>query len=221
MPGQRRAKSGADSAWAEDSGWEFKEASSSAASPCTPPQGSPRRLGQSEVAAFANASGGISCNTVRRYTDAQRCAGACPASASTRWKRPVAEARSRADSIKPAIRVEAYRLELERTLPPTRQRSPKDDAAASTVARGGSYVRVGSSKQLDDARLSGCDWRRQRGRGLRFPSWSTSRPCAMRRGFATLNEVSVVEAAPQRRKASLIQKLHLRSSACSQLTSTA
>ncbi len=118
----------------EDSGWEFKEVEFRGDRPARHHRGD----WADEVAAFANASGGV---LLLGVTDA----GDVPGMSRERLDavEPLAREIAR-DSIKPATRVEAYRLELD-------GRSfvlvAVPEGHAQHDSPGGSYVRVGSSKQ--------------------------------------------------------------------------
>ena len=118
----------------EDSGWEFKEVEFRGDRPARHHRGD----WADEVAAFANASGGV---LLLGVTDA----GDVPGMSRERLGAVESLAREIArDSIKPATRVEAYRLELD-------GRSfvlvAVPEGHAQHDSPGGSYVRVGSSKQ--------------------------------------------------------------------------
>ena len=155
----------------EDSGWEFKEVEFRSDRPAR----DHRDDWADEVGAFANASGGILLFGV---TDA----GDVPGTSRERLdavERLVGEIAR--DSIKPAIRVEAYRLELDGrplllvTVP---------EGHAQHDSPGGRYVRVGSSKQpmTRDERV-----RLAQQRGLvRFRSFDEQ--TVRETGFATLDE---------------------------------
>ena len=155
----------------EDSGWEFKEVEFQGDRPAR----HQRNDWADEVAAFANASGGVLLFGV---TDA----GDVPGMSRARLdevERLVGEIAR--DSIKPPIRVEAYREELDGrslllvTVPAghTQHDSP-----------GGSYVRVGSSKQpmTPDERMRLAQRRGQ----SRFASFDEQAVGGT--GFATLDE---------------------------------
>ena len=155
----------------EDSGWEFKEVEVRGDRPAR----HQRDDWADELAAFANASGGVLLFGV---TDA----GDVPGMSRARLdavERLVGEIAR--DSIKPPIRVEAYRLELDErslllvTVPAghTQHDSP-----------GGSYVRAGSSKQpmTPDERM----FLAQRRGQSRFASFDEQTVGGT--GFATLDE---------------------------------
>ena len=155
----------------EDSGWEFKEVEFRG----NRPTGDHRDDWADEAAAFANASGGVLLFGV---TDA----GDVPGMSRERLdavERLVGEM-ARA-SIKPAIRVEAYRLELDGrslllvTVP---------EGHAQHDSPGGSYVRVGSSKQpmTPDERMRLAQ-RRGQVRSASFDEQTVGET-----GFATLDE---------------------------------
>ncbi len=155
----------------EDSGWEFKEVDFRGDRPA----GHHRNDWADEVAALANASGGVLLVGV---TDA----GDVPGMSRGRLDAVESLVREIArDSIKPAIRVEAYRLELD-------GRSfllvavPRGHAQHDSP--GGSYVRAGSSKQpmTPDERM----WLAQRRGHVRFGSFDEQTVGGT--GFATLDE---------------------------------
>ena len=118
----------------EDSGWEFKEVEFRGSRPAR----GHRDDWADEVAAFANASGGVLLFGV---TDAGEVPGMSREHLDA-VERLVGEIAR--DSIKPAIRLAAYRLELDGrslllvTVP---------EGHAQHDSPGGSYLRVGSSKQ--------------------------------------------------------------------------
>ena len=155
----------------EDSGWEFKEVEFRGDQPA----GHYRNDWADEVAAFANASGGV---LLLGVTDAGDLPGMSREHLDA-VERLVGEVAR--DSIKPAIRVEAYRLELDGrslllvTVPEghTQHDSP-----------GGSYLRVGSSKQpmTPDERMRLAQRRGQ----VRFASFDEQ--TVGNTGFATLDE---------------------------------
>ena len=155
----------------EDSGWEFKEVEFRGNRPAR----DHRDDWAGEVAAFANASGGV---LLLGVTDA----GDVPGMSRERLdavERLVGEIAR--ESIKPAIRVEAYRLELDGgslllvTVP---------EGHAQHESPGGSYVRVGSSKQpmTPDERMRLAQRRGQ----VRFASFDEQ--TVGETGFATLDE---------------------------------
>ena len=155
----------------EDSGWEFKEVEFRGNRPTRDHRGD----WADEVAAFANTSGGVLLFGV---TDA----GDVPGMSRERLdavERFVGDMAR--DSIKPAIRVEAYRLELDGrslllvTVP---------EGHAQHDSPGGSYVRVGSSKQpmTPDERMRLAQ-RRGQVRSASFDEQTVGET-----GFATLDE---------------------------------
>ena len=155
----------------EDSGWEFKEVEFRGDRPAR----HHRDDWADEVAAFANASGGVLLVGV---TDA----GDVPSMSRERLDAVESLVREIArDSIKPAIRVEAYRLELD-------GRSfllvAVPEGHAQHNSPGGSYVRVGSSKQpmAPDERMQLAQRRGQ----VRFGSFDEQ--TVGDTGFATLDE---------------------------------
>ncbi|MXW23544.1 MAG: hypothetical protein F4X80_05885 [Chloroflexi bacterium] len=155
----------------EDSGWEFKEVEFRGDRPAR----HHRDDWADEVAAFANASGGV---LLAGVTDA----GDVPGMSRERLDAVESLVREIAsDSIKPAIRVEAYRLELDGAsfllvaIP---------EGHAQHDSPGGSYVRVGSSKQpmTPDERMRLAQRRGQ----VRFGSFDEQ--TVSETGFATLDE---------------------------------
>ena len=155
----------------EDSGWEFKEVEFQGDRPAR----HHRDDWADEVAAFANASGGVLLVGV---TDA----GDVPGMSRERLDAVESVVREIArDSIKPALRVEAYRLELDGcsfllvAIP---------EGHAQHDSPGGSYVRVGSSKQpmTPDERMRLAQRRGQ----ARFGSFDEQ--TVGDTGFATLDE---------------------------------
>lgn len=132
---RRQLRLGEDSAWEfEDSAWEFKDIDFRANDPA-------RRHRDSwadEIAAFANARGGV---LLLGVTDAGDVPGMSRDQLDA-LERQVMEICT--DSVKPPIRIEAYRRELD-------ERSfllvsiPEGDAQYDSP--GGSFVRVGSAKQ--------------------------------------------------------------------------
>ena len=155
----------------EDSGWEFKEVEFHGDRPTR----DHRSDWADEVAAFANASGGV---LLLGVTDA----GDVPGMSRERLEeveRLVGEIPR--DSIKPVIRLEAYRLELDgRSLILV----AVPEGHAQHDSPGGSYVRVGSSKQpmTPDERMRLAQSRGQ----VRFTSFDEQ--IVRETGFATLDE---------------------------------
>ena len=155
----------------EDSGWEFKEVEFWGSRPAR----APRDDWADEVAAFANASGGVLLFGV---TDGGEVPGMSREHLDA-VERLVGEIAR--DSIKPAIRLEAYRLELDGrslllvTVP---------EGHAQHDSPGGSYLRVGSSKQpmTPDERMR---LAQQRGQ-VRFGSFDEQ--TVGDTGFATFDE---------------------------------
>ena len=155
----------------EDSGWEFKEVEFRGSRPAR----GPRDDWADEVAAFANASGGVLLFGV---TDRGEVPGMSREHLDA-VERLVGEIAR--DSIKPAIRLEAYRLELDGrslllvTVP---------EGHAQHDSPGGSYLRVGSSKQpmTPDERMR---LAQQRGQ-VRFGSFGEQ--TVGDTGFATFDE---------------------------------
>ena len=155
----------------EDSGWEFKEVEFRGDQPA----GHPRDDWADEIAAFANARGGV---LLLGVTDG----GEVPGMSRERLdalERMVGEICR--DSIKPAIRVQAYRSELDEqsflliSIP---------EGHAQHDSSGGSYIRVGSSKQpmTPDERM-----RLAQRRGQARFTGVDEQPVAAT-GFATLDE---------------------------------
>ena len=155
----------------EDSGWEFKEVEVRGDQPA----GHPRDDWADEIAAFANARGGV---LLLGVTDG----GEVPGMSRERLdalERMVGEICR--DSIKPAIRVQAYRSELDEqsflliSIP---------EGHAQHDSSGGSYIRVGSSKQpmTPDERM-----RLAQRRGQARFTGVDEQPVAAT-GFATLDE---------------------------------
>ena len=155
----------------EDSGWEFKEVEFRGDRPVQ----HHRDDWADEVGAFANARGGV---LLLGVTDA----GDVPGMSRERLdavERLIGEIAR--DSIKPAIRVDAYRLEVDGrsfllvTVP---------EGHAQHDSPGGSYVRVGSSKQLmtPDERMRLAQRRGQ----VRFASFDEQ--TVGETGFASLDE---------------------------------
>ena len=155
----------------EDSGWEFKEVEFRGSRPAR----GHRDDWADEVAAFANASGGVLLFGV---TDGGEVPGMSREHLDA-VERLVGEIAR--DSIKPAIRLEAYRLELDGrslllvTVP---------EGHAQHDSPGGSYLRVGSSKQpmTPDERMR---LAQQRGQ-VRFGSFDEQ--TVGDTGFATFDE---------------------------------
>ena len=155
----------------EDSGWEFKEVEFRGSRPAR----GHRDDWADEVAAFANASGGVLLFGV---TDRGEVPGMSREHLDA-VERLVGEIAR--DSIKPAIRLEAYRLELDGrslllvTVP---------EGHAQHDSPGGSYLRVGSSKQpmTPDERMR---LAQQRGQ-VRFGSFDEQ--TVGDTGFATFDE---------------------------------
>ena len=155
----------------EDSGWEFKEVEFRGDRPVQ----HHRDDWADEVGAFANASGGV---LLLGVTDAGDVPG-MPRERLDAVERLIGEIAR--DSIKPAIRVDAYRLELDGrsfllvTVP---------EGHAQHDSPGGSYVRVGSSKQpmTPDERMRLAQRRGQ----VRFASFDEQ--TVGETGFATLDE---------------------------------
>ncbi len=155
----------------EDSGWEFKEVEFRG----NRPAGHHRDDWADEVAAFANASGGVLLLGVADAGDVQGMSR----EHLDAVERLVGELAR--DSVKPAIRLEAYRLELDErpfllvTVP---------EGQAQHDSPGGSYVRVGSSKQpmTPDERLRLAQRRGQ----VRFASFDEQ--TVGETGFAALDE---------------------------------
>ena len=155
----------------EDSGWEFKEVEFQGSRPAR----GHRDDWADEVAAFANASGGVLLFGV---TDAGEVPGMSREQLDA-VERLVGEIAR--DSIKPAIRLEAYRLELDGrslllvTVP---------EGHAQHDSPGGSYLRVGSSKQpmTPDERMRLAQRRGQ----VRFGSFDEQ--TVGDTGFATFDE---------------------------------
>ena len=155
----------------EDSGWEFKEVMFRG----NRPDRHHRDDWADEVAAFANASGGV---LVLGVTDAGDVQGMSREQLDA-VERLVGELATA--SIKPAIRLEAYRMELDGhpfllvTVP---------EGHAQHDSPGGSYVRVGSSKQrmTPDERMRLAQRRGQ----VRFASFDEQ--TVGETGFASLDE---------------------------------
>ncbi|MCY3881901.1 MAG: putative DNA binding domain-containing protein [Chloroflexi bacterium] len=155
----------------EDSGWEFKEVEFRGDRPAR----HHRDDWADEVAAFANASGGVLLVGV---TDA----GGVPGMSRERLDTVESVVREIAtDSIKPALRLEVYRLELD-GLSFLLVAVPEGHAQHDSP--GGSYVRVGSSKQpmTPDERMRLAQRRGQ----VRFGSFDEQ--TVSDTGFATLDE---------------------------------
>ena len=155
----------------EDSGWEFKEVEFRGDRPSR----NHRDDWADEVAAFANATGGV---LLLGVTDTGDVPGMFreQLDAVESLVREIAR-----DSIKPAIRVEAYRLELDgRSL----LLVAVPEGHAQHDSPGGSYVRVGSSKQpmAPDERMRLAQRRGQ----VRFGSFDEQ--TVSDTGFATLDE---------------------------------
>ncbi len=155
----------------EDNGWEFKEVEFRGDQPAR----QHRDDWADEVAAFANARGGV---LLLGVTDG----GEVPGMSRERLdalERIVGEICR--DSIKPAIRVQAYRSELD-------ERSflliSIPEGHAQHDSSGGSYIRVGSSKQpmASDERMRLAQRRGQ----ARFTGVDEQTVAAT--GFATLDE---------------------------------
>ena len=155
----------------EDSGWEFKEVEFRGSRPAR----GHRDDWADEVAAFANASGGVLLFGV---TDRGEVPGMSREHLDA-VERLVGEIAR--DSIKPAIRLEAYRLELDgRSL----LLVTVAEGHAQHDSPGGSYLRVGSSKQpmTPDERMR---LAQQRGQ-VRFGSFDEQ--TVGDTGFATFDE---------------------------------
>ena len=155
----------------EDSGWEFKEVDFRGDRPAR----DHRNDWADEVAAFANARGGV---LLLGVTDG----GDVPGMSRERLDEvePLVAEIAR-DSIKPAIRLDAYRLELDaRSL----LLVVVPEGHAQHDSPGGSYVRVGSSKQpmAPDERMRLAQRRGQ----VRFRSYDEQ--VVRETGFATLDE---------------------------------
>ena len=155
----------------EDSGWEFTAVEFRDDRPAGPQ----RDDWADEIAAFANARGGV---LVLGVTDAGDVMGMSRARLDA-LERMVGEICR--DSIKPAVRVQAYRRELD-------ERSfllvDIPEGHAQHDSPGGSYVRVGSSKQpmTPDERMRLAQRRGQAG----FSGVDEQTVAAT--GFATLDE---------------------------------
>ena len=155
----------------EDSGWEFKEVEFRG----DRPDRDHRDDWADEVAAFANASGGVLLLGVMDAGDVQDLSR----ERLDAVERLVGELAR--DSVKPAVRLEAYRLELDgRSL----LLVAVPEGHAQHDSPGGSYVRVGSSKQpmTPDERMRLAQRRGQ----VRFASFDEQ--TVDETGFAALDE---------------------------------